>query len=479
MTPPTLRPYQVDVIERMRARLREGKRRGIIQAATGAGKTHISSEIIRCAVAKGKRCLFLAHRRRLIKQKAERLDAFGVPYGVLMAGEPTWRGAPVQVASRDTLLSRSVRNDWAAPPPADLVIVDECHNCLSDEYQRLLALYRDAIVIGLTATPARSDGRGLGDYYEALECAVPTSQLVREGWLAPVRCYAPARQGGGRKAGLAGDPVEHWKRYAEGRPTVFFAGKVEHSLAAVQAFCSAGVPAEHIDADTPDAEREAVLARVRGGETRVVANVGIMTEGVDVPELSCCVLFRVTGSYVLYAQAVGRIMRAHPGKRDAVLLDHAGACLRHGLPDVDVEWSLDGKDSVDARKKKARKEGREEAPACCPVCGRLFAGSPQCPACGWQVRRKKAAPQAKRDDLLEEVTRSASPAELRAEKARYWQTCLAVMAHKGRTAGAAGHMYRGRFGRWPDDSLPNVPRGVQWRQPVANLYPQFVRRGAA
>lgn len=467
-----LRLYQRDVIERARARLREGIRRLLIQAPTGAGKTHISSDIIRCAVAKGKRCLFLAHRRRLIDQKSERLRAFGVEHGILMAGASADHRAMVQVASRDTLLSRTVRNAWRAPPPADLVIVDEAHNCMSGEYQRLLAMYGDAVVIGLTATPARSDGRGLAPYYQALECTVPVSQLVREGWLVPVKCFAPKSARKGQRK-LGGDPVTHWQTHAAGRPTVLFASKVAASRAAVERFIAAGVPAEHIDAHTPDGERDAVIQRLREGKTLVVCNVGVWTEGVDVPELSCCILLRLAGSYVLFAQAVGRVMRSHPGKSDAILLDHAGACLEHGLPDQDVAWTLDEEDSVDARARKARKDGERAEPICCPWCGFLFTGAAICPACGRPLpSRKKEAERT--NTLLEEVgANDIDPDAAQERRVSYWHTCLRVMAWKGRTCGAAAQMYKGKHGVWPDDSFSNVPRGSQWKRPVTEVYPQY------
>ena len=316
-----LRPYQTDVIERVRQRLRDGSKRVLIQAPTGSGKTTCSSEIIRCATLKGKRSLFLAHRRRLVQQKCERLDNFGVTYGVVMRDDPRYRpGAPVQVASRDTLISRGVRNDWIGLPPADLVIVDEARHGMSDGYAGLIDRYPDAVVIGLDATPARSDGRGLGDFYQALECTAPTSQLIREGFLVPVRCYAPDRKKGQRR-GLHGDPVANWRLYGEGRPTVLFTTRVAESRAVCDAFNAENIPAAHIDAHTPDRERDQVVARLRAGTLKVVSNCAIWTEGVDVPELSCCVLLRVAGSYVLFAQCLGRIMRPASGKTDAVLIE--------------------------------------------------------------------------------------------------------------------------------------------------------------
>jgi DNA repair protein RadD len=470
--PPELRDYQTDVIDRVRARLREGARRGLLVGPTGSGKTNISSAITRAAFEKGKRVLFVAHRRRLINQKSERLTQYEVPHGIIMAGE---RGtsAPVQVASRDTLLSRAVRNDWIGFPSADIVIVDEAHNAASDQFAALLRHYRHAVILGLTATPCRSDGRGLGDIFQFMEQTVPVSQLVREGWLCRVRCYAPDDQG--QKSGLVGDPVEHWKRYAEDRPTILFASKVQASMSARDAFIDAGIPAEHVDADTSDDEREAVIRRMEDGFTKVICNVGVFTEGVDIPMLSCCQLMRGADSAVLYFQTIGRCMRPHPGKKDAILIDHAGAIFRHGFPDEDVPWELSTSESIESRVAKEREEGSRGEPRLCPRCAMLYAG-PSCPQCGYKELVRKAKPDKRDDELLVEVPRDQAPPDPREERIRYWHRCLAVMAAKNRTCGAAAHMYRAKFDRWPGPDLPKVPSGDQWKMPVRDLYPEYLRR---
>ena len=468
-----LRDYQLDVIARARRRIAEGRRRVLVVAPTGAGKTHVSSEIAKCSWQKGKRVLFIAHRRRLIEQKSQRLDLFGVPHGIIMDGYPAKRTLPVQVASRDTLLSRCVRNEWGELPPADLVIVDEAHNWMSDECQRLLARYGDAVVLGLTATPARSDGRGLGDYFDALETTVPTSQLVKAGCLVPVRCYAPDGAGQGKK--LVGDPVAHWRRYGEGRPTVLFAGKVAASLAVVAAFNAAGVKAEHIDAHTPDGDRDGVADRVASGQTKVVANVGIWTEGVDIPELAVCQILRGCGSYVLFAQAVGRVMRAHPSKEYAILIDHAGAVQRHGFPDEDAEWSLETTEKVDDRVKADKEAGSRRQPVVCPKCACVFSGTNICPCCG-HVLHKVGKRELNEDGVLVEMERRRSEAATVEERQRRWLMFLDRAEKFGLTVGAASKMYRDHFGDWPREGhgLKRLPRGEQWKWKVSD-WREYIR----
>lgn len=478
-----LRDYQVDVLERARGRMRQGCRRVLIQAPTGSGKSVIAAEAIRACVERGKRAVFFAHRRRLVSQMCERLEQAGVSYGILMNGVSR-TSAPVQVVSRDTAVSRAIRNPWIGLPPADLVVIDEAHN-LGDGYDQIVTAYRDAFLLGFTATPTRADGRGLYPQYLALECTVPVSRLVQDGFLVRVNCYAPEGAVAARsrktdqptRRRLAGDPVSTWKRYAHGRPTIVFAAKVDHSVRVVEAFNAAGVRAEHLDARSSDEERDAVIERVRAGKTQVVSNCMLMTEGVDIPELACCILLRLAGSYVTYAQACGRIMRPHPSKTDAVLIDHSGAVTEHGFPDEDVEWSLNPDESVDRRIKKAKEEGKRREPVVCANCAFIFSGAPACPACGTPLpRRREKAPI--QNELLVEVPRDIPPAQLAEQQRRFWQRCLAIMAHRNGTPGAAARMFKEKFGDWPSRfDLPNLPRGAQWHQKVAVLYPQFLRRG--
>lgn len=494
---PELRPYQIDVMERVRQRIREGHQRIILQASCGAGKTSVSSEIVRLAVEKRKRCLFIAHRRRLVEQKSARLSDFGVDHGVLMAGHDQNRHSLVQVACRDTLLERCVRTRRAELPPADLVIVDEGHRVKpgGGGYRDLLDAYPDAVTVMLTATPVWPDGSGMGRYFTALECAVPPSQLIRDGYLVPVRCYAPERKAGkngkvqGGK-GLKGDPVAAWRMWAEGRPTVLFSATCEASRAVVNRFNAAGIPAEHIDAQTPDEEREAVFERMARGRTLAVGNVGILIEGADLPFLSCCQMLRSAGSCIFFVQCAGRVMRPYPGKREAVLIDHFGSIFKHGFPDEDMEWSLDEQETIDEREKKARKDGKRKEPVVCPKCSFVFSGRPSCPECGHALARAKKAKEAlTQAELLVEVDRGGMEAVSGEEKARRalsaWVRAVHIAAAQGSTIGAASMMFKREHGQWPD-RFPGLaeaaaargypmPRGQDWRRAALDLFPHLAR----
>lgn len=463
--------YQLDLVEQAAQQARAGHRRILIQAPVGSGKTITSSEIVRRAACKGRRVLFLAHRRRLIEQKSKALDAFGVPHGVLMSGQ-RGRTAPVQVASRDTLLSRVVRNDWIDPPPADLVIVDECHRVESAEFQKLLALYPDAVHIGFTATPAHGDGTPLS-FYTALVCCVGIKELIRLGKIVGTKFFAPQNRTAGRRK-LAGDPVAAWLKWGQGRSTILFASTIAASEAAAAAFREAGIPAEHFDGSTDDGTRDAIISRVESGETKIACNCAVAIEGWDVPCLSCCIILRMATSYVLFIQMIGRVMRSFPGKREAVIVDHADAVLEHGFPEEEVRWELDPQTTIEQRNSKDKKDGKRSTPIVCPKCGAAYVCAATCPECGYRLPHR-LQPAILKKQLLTEVESTLTPQEKAERRVRYWLECLRVMAHKGLTCGAAAGMFRGRYKEGPDDSLPNYPQGWQWRAKVTEAFPQYVK----
>lgn len=477
----TLRDYQLDVVERTRKCIREGKRRVLIQGATGSGKGTIAAYLLARAARMGKRAVFLVHSRRLVTQMAERLGEFGVSCGILMNGFAR-TSHPIQLVSRDTLFSRVEVNDWMRPPPADLVCLDEAHHS-GARYDLILSWYPRAILVGMTATPTWPDGRGMGEPdgpYQALECTIPTSQLVKQGHLARVRCFAPdgaVKKRGEPRKGLVGDPVYWWRKYGAGRPTVLFASRRSESRAACEAFLRDGVSAEHLDGLTPDLERDAILARLRSGETQVLCGVAVLNEGVDLPCVSCIQILRAAGSLVTYLQIAGRGMRPHPSKTDLVLIDHAGACLRHGFPDEDVEWTLDPKDDVNRRNKKAKEDGGKRTPILCPKCVCVYYGQLACPECGHVIKPKRDRKAVVADDVLVEVPREVREADLKKSMYRAWSSYRAIASYRGQKARAASAMFKTQFGVWPEAAgMPDCQRGSDWDRPAAAVWPQFVRR---
>ena len=399
---PALRPYQRDVISGIAAEINAGKRRVLMVAPTGSGKTVIGAEIGADAVQAGARVLYLVHRRELVKQSSAKLHALGLDHGIVAAGFPTRPNDPVQIASIQTLHARTARSSRMELPIAEVIVVDEAHHATARTWARLLAAYPDAVIIGLTATPCRADGRGLGGIFEALIECPQVADLIEAGFLVPTRVYAPSapdltgvrvRAGDYVEAQLAermdvpklvGDIVTHWHRLADRRRTVVFAVNVKHSVHLRNEFQRSGVVAEHLDGSTPAAERDAILARLAKGTTEVVCNVGVLTEGWDMPEIGCVIVGRPTKSFGLYRQMVGRGLRPADGKDHVLVLDHAGVTLVHGRVEERIYWALSpGRKAVRASQAAGGAHKPREL-AGCPECRAVLWQGDPCTACGWQ-----------------------------------------------------------------------------------------------
>ena len=420
----TLRPYQVKAVNEARAAIKAGRRRLILRAPTGAGKTIVAAAIVQSAIERGSRVLFLAHRKELIDQASTKMDAFDLDHGIIMAQH--WRRRPhclLQIASVQTLRRREL-------PTADLIIIDEAHLSLAKSYTDIIDAYPRAVVIGLTATPIRADGKPLGAVYHDIISVSSILELIDLGFLVLPRHFAPsmpdlsavAMKGNDYdeaqladatdKPDLIGDIVSHWKSLAYNRTTAVFAVNIQHSRHIVAQFSAANVRAEHVDGTTPMHERNAILSRFASGETTVVSNVGIFTEGYDNPRISAVVLARPTMSLALYLQMAGRGLRIDDRKRDCIILDHAGCAYSHGFVDEDREWSLEGK------QKRAQK--KREAPV--RICEKCYAAYPaiarKCPECGHVPERELTTkePEQAPGELVEMT--EAHRAQLRRDRAR-------------------------------------------------------------
>ncbi|MBL8684403.1 MAG: DEAD/DEAH box helicase family protein [Myxococcales bacterium] len=450
-----LREYQLRGIEQASKRLAAGVRRVCLVLPTGGGKTVVASEIIRRAVARGRRVLFLAHRRELLDQTLNKLHDAGVhDVGLVLAGErQRYRPhAPVQVASVQTLVRRVM-------PPAELVFIDEAHHANAGSYEKILANYPGAKVLGLTATPVRDDGRGLVEQFdEALVIATPR-ELIAEGHLAKPRVFGARERvdlsgvhsrGGDyvpheleremMKSRLIGDIVEHWIRLAHDRTTVVFATSVAHSQKIVEAFRAQGVIAEHLDGTTPMDERRAILARLASGATEVVSNCAVLTEGWDLPRCKCVILARPTQSLSLYLQMAGRGLRPWEGI-DPMLLDHGECVDRHGFPQDERDWP-----SYFAGKKRG---ANDSAPVKdCPSCYAIVpAAQKVCDACGHVfVTEPRDGPVQVDDELVERTSAQERPVDER--RAWYAQT-LAEGARSLKKLGWCRHRFSERYGHWP------------------------------
>lgn len=392
-----LRPYQIKALNEIRTLYAADKRRVLLHLATGGGKTLVFCQVLKGVAAKGKHAIMVVRGKDLVEQASQRLIREGVPHGVMQGNHRLYRPRlPLQVCSIDTLYAR---RDKGPPPTADLVVIDEAHYAASKSFRWLMAFYESAYVLGVTATPHVKTGlRHIADH---VVYPITLGTLIEQGYLAPPRYYAPTEPKLGgvsidpktgdyrpaelgmvmSEAALYGDMVRSYRALADGRPAVCFAVTRDHSKALASMFTGAGIPAEHVEADTPPKQRAAVLERLRVGTTKIVCNVGILCVGVDIPHLGCVILARPTKSYNLFIQQIGRGTRTHAGKADFVVIDHANNLIEHGLIEYELECDLDG----------TAQGAKRRRPVVCKGC--YVAWQPElgeelfCPSCGYDNRR--------------------------------------------------------------------------------------------
>lgn len=505
------RGYQIRAIDAARREFASGIKRMLLVSPTGSGKTFMSSHITRSHLERNPehRVLFVAYGRELIRQASQTYESYGIPNGIIMAGDDYIPEYSVQVASVDTLMSRAVRTSRIRLPKFSMVIWDEAHRILANKFQRVLDLYQNAWHIGLTATPIRGDGRSLGNVFQSLVNVVSYEELLRDGYIVPVRVFAPSEpdlrgvkttagdynqkqlQQAMDKVQLVGDVFTHWQKHASYRQTVIFASGVEHSIHLRDEFRSHGITAEHIDGSTPTDERDETLRRFAVGDVQVVSNYGCLVEGWDSPECSCLILCRPTKKLGPYRQMVGRILRPSPGKSDAIILDHAGAVHRHGWPTDDIEWSIDPDENIQARyeaKRKARDTSNpDKASITCIQCHAVRKGGPVCPNCGFKHERNGVGADMA-DGTLTEVKRERLTKEQREhndrilkklqheQKQQSWDRYVGICLHNNWPIKRACGMYKQEFGVWPR-GLNNMPRGQEeYQMPARDWYQVMVDR---
>lgn len=467
-----LRQYQIDVVEACRIAIRSGAKRLLLEAPTGSGKTVIASHIIENAADKGKRILFLAHRRELVHQCADKLRAFGVDHGIIMAGEFLQYEFEVQVASIDTLRVRALNAGAIPLPKADVIFVDEAHRSLAPTYIKLMDEYPDAVVIGMSATPCRTDGKGLGDIYQTMVHCPGVRELTEAGYLVPITYYAPTvpdltgvkinrgdydprqLEKAMDKRQLVGDVVSHWFRLGRDRPTIVFASGVQHSIHLRDEFCKAGVSACHVDGEMSRAAREDAINGLRDGTYQVVTNCMVLTEGFDMPELSCNILARPTKSLGLYLQMAGRTLRPADGKDDCLLIDHSGNVYQHGFVDDPRLWTL--KESPHLNMDHVRqKEERVAKTITCVECGHVYERQLICPKCGHTPQKKGRYIETRHGELTrldKNKRRTAKKKVYSPTDRRRWYNMLRFhAAEKEYKPGWANWKFKEKFGDFPPE----------------------------
>lgn len=428
-----LRDYQIRTVVECRAQYRAGSRAICIVIATGGGKTKTAVAILSEVVNRDGRALWIVHRRELIEQAAADLRAAGLETTILAPWAAYDASAHVTVASIQTLIARDIL------PPCDVMVWDECHHAVAESYARVADHYKGVLRLGLTATPQRTDGVGLGNVFQSMVVSGTPHDLTRDGWLVPCTVMGPPK----RSRQLADNPVDAYRVLGQGRKAIVFGASVKHAQDLALQFRAAGISAACVDGAMSDDDRRDVMRGFKHGRYRVLTNMHILTEGFDDPEVSCSVLARQFGSESTYLQSVGRILRLFPGKTDAIVIDLCGAALEHGLPTDKREYSLEGRGIKSAA-------GLEPLTQCA-ACGMVFRAAlfvdATCPSCG-QVRKGKQDPAVRRQIM-------AAIAEKEPDTARieYLKKQVGMCRANGWKLGRALKMFQIKYRYWPNDAM--------------------------
>lgn len=410
-----LRPKQNIVLSAIRQAYVDGYNAPCVVAPCGFGKTVLFSAMAKSAEDRGKYVLIICHRIELVDQIVATLEQFGV-YPDIIAASYTrsaikGRRAHVTVASVQTLVRRLNRY-----PSPTLMVIDECHHALARTWAAIPQQYPTAKLLGVTASPIRADGRGLGTLFDTLIPGPSVKELTAEGWLAPVRIFAPPTvdtSGLHIRAGdykqeesealmdapsITGSALSHYRQHANGLPALTFCTSVKHAHNVAEQFRKDNIAAFALDGGTDKQIRRMAVQDFRDGKIKVISQCEIATEGWDLPGVHCGIFLRPTQSLGLWIQMTGRCSRISPGKTHAILLDHCNNTRRMGMPDEDRDWIL----TVDTVKRK-----KKDAPLI-RVCPQCFAASPArtpaCIECGHVFEVKSRQEIEEKDGELVELT---------------------------------------------------------------------------
>ncbi|MBF0148190.1 MAG: DEAD/DEAH box helicase family protein [Magnetococcales bacterium] len=452
-----LRDYQQAIIHEIRHWIRMGKSKILVQSPTGSGKTAMLAFMVGRAAGKGKRPLFTVPAREILIQAIRSLSSQEIDHGIIAAGFSPDPNQPVQIATIQTL----ARRIHAMRPP-DFVVVDECHHAPAKQWRKLWEVWPDTVFIGLTATPWRLDGSGLGDQFEIMITGPSVRHLIDAGHLCDYVVYAPpvgmdisgiqSRAGDFDNKSLAdmadrptitGNAIQHYQRIAPGKRAVVAAVNIGHSKNITAQFRAAGIPAVHIDGSEDERIRDRIMADFTQGRIRILSQVGIINEGVDIPGIEAVISLRPTQSLSLWLQFVGRALRPAPGKKKAIILDHAGNTHRHGLPCDEREWSLDG------AKKKGPSHPKTLPVRQCPHCFACHAPRPVCPSCG-HVYKIQERHVEQVDGELKAVDQEKIRRVRRKEvaQAKSLEELQAIGRQRGYKQGWAHHVWAARQHKW-------------------------------
>lgn len=435
-----LRDYQQKAVNDLREAYRQGFKAPFLTAPTGAGKTVILSEICSNANARGTNTVLLVHRQELVVQTAKTFARFGIPHSIVAPAKVVQNAIKIQleefnkswfrdeshiyIATVQTLIRR-----MADLPKFELILIDEAHHGVAGTWLKIVKSYPGARILGVSATPERLDGQGLGVHcggiFDKLVLGPSVKSLIERGFLTRPRVYCPPieadfsdlktiagdfdrkqQQEKLHKPRIIGNVIAHYRKYCDGVPAIAFCPTVEYAQYVADNFNAAGYRAASIDGKMDDYQRNKAINDLGAGRLDVLTSCEIVSEGTDIPVVGAAILLRKTKSLGLYLQQVGRALRPYPGKSETIILDHVGNCNTHGLPDDDHEWTLDGR----IRRNRSGSSGS----LACRQCLNCYAVYPStvnvCPICGTPASKTKTEIEEVEGELVE-FTRRAERAE--------------------------------------------------------------------
>ena len=458
-----LRPYQEQLLEDIRSSMRSGHRRILAVMPTGAGKGTTIAFMVSEAARRGHRVLILAHRAELIADLSQRIHGLGIHHGILAAGYREDLRQAVQVGSVQTVVRRLGR----ITPPS-MIIQDEAHHLIAGNmWGRVIEAWPEAFLIGKTATPERLSGEGLGQghggFFTDMVFGPDAAWLTANDFLVPARIFAPPGidlsavkrfdTAKGRHASdeilrqgqAMGDAVSHYRRTIEPHhngTAIAFCCSVDHADALAIAFRNQSIAAARLDGSMDRATRRQLINDLGAGTLKVLTSCDIVSEGTDIPSVTGAILLRPTDSLGLHLQQVGRVLRPCPGKTHAIINDHVGNSLRHGLPTDPRDWSLEG------RTKRGKRAPSEALPIrVCPACYATVASTLlTCPDCGHTIE-----PPTRRELTVVEGTLQELPPAVVARRkreqvggARTREELEAIRLERGYSRGWTDHILRAR-----------------------------------
>lgn len=394
----------MDLIDRTRQSIVKGNQTIIVQSPPRTGKTVTMAEIARLSTLKGNRVLFLVHRKEIIDQ-----------------ARSTFEKQQCDMDLVDFMMIQTAYRRVDKLPDYNLIFVDEGHHALAKTYTTVLNRYENATKLLFTATPIRTGKKQLDELADDIIVGQSIQTLIDNGNLAPFKYfsinyldnkklkksngdYTQKSMDNATDNAIYGDIVKHYRKYADGKQAVLYAYSIDSALEFTKIFNEAGISAVEVDGKTDEKARDDYVERFRNGDIKVLVNVNLFTEGIDLPNVDCVIMARPTASLSLYLQFAMRCLNPRENK-EAVIIDHVGNYAKHGLPNSDRDWES----AIKSGFKNNKKQENEVKILECKKCFNVFMPNEVenhcCPYCGEELKGdERQEKEIIKEAKLEEIT---------------------------------------------------------------------------